>query len=595
MTQDAAPAPAADADDSGTLGKIAARLGPRQATALVLLAGLLVFSPAIRAPLFLDDFLHDAMVRGDFPAPRSPFDLYDFVADDNRAALAARGLLPWFSHPELKIRFFRPLASVLLWVDHRVFGLSALGPHLHSVAWWIATVLVARVFFTHLLPRRPAFVATAIFALSPAHFLPLAWSANREALISLTCGTLALWAHVRATESTRGFGLRLASFALFVLALLGGGEYALGFGGYVLAFELARKEAPLGRRILALVPFSLPAAAYLVVRGALHYGAAGSGFYSDPFRDPVAFLRVAPYHFVAQLADAWLTFGTHTWQPTWQRGTVVAIVGVAIALLWTPIKTTIAALPERERRSASWLLGGSMLALAPTLAVVPAFRLLGIAMLGVAPIVAYVVDRAWFQPPGERGWRAQLQGLAAIALGFAQLVHGPGMAFLESRDHRKTAVRFVERADWLRLRAGDTAKARLALVRGSPTVFFLPFAITSHGETPARFMVLAETGHVLVLRRDERTFELVAAKDRALTPLGEFDLYRDPHSPIPAGAEFTVPGMHVTVLETNAAGVRRARIVLDEPVDSFTWLDDGYERLEEVSLPDAGNGHPFDG
>ncbi len=46
-------------------------------TLLHLVAGLVVFSPAIRAPFHLDDYFQTSMIEGTFPAPRSPFELYN--------------------------------------------------------------------------------------------------------------------------------------------------------------------------------------------------------------------------------------------------------------------------------------------------------------------------------------------------------------------------------------------------------------------------------------------------------------------------------------------------------------------------------------
>src|SRR5262245_30076064 len=74
---------------------------------LVSLLGAIVFMPALRAPFLLVDYLQASMIEGTFPAKRSPIDLYDFVNDGDRAALVDRGMLPWWSHPKLEIRFFR--------------------------------------------------------------------------------------------------------------------------------------------------------------------------------------------------------------------------------------------------------------------------------------------------------------------------------------------------------------------------------------------------------------------------------------------------------------------------------------------------------
>ena len=61
----------------------------------------------------------------------------------------------------------------------------------------------------------------------------------------------------------------------------------------------------------------------VIVRARAHYGTVGSGFYTDPIRDPVSFLRTAPWRFVALLADEWLTADADTWGPDAPRWAIV--------------------------------------------------------------------------------------------------------------------------------------------------------------------------------------------------------------------------------------------------------------------------------
>src|SRR4051794_28837520 len=82
---------------------------------VLLLGGALVHLPAVRCPFILDDYMHASMIEGSIGVRRGPFDLYDFVNDVDRATFLERGLLPWWSHPRLTIRFFRPLSSALRW------------------------------------------------------------------------------------------------------------------------------------------------------------------------------------------------------------------------------------------------------------------------------------------------------------------------------------------------------------------------------------------------------------------------------------------------------------------------------------------------
>jgi hypothetical protein len=597
-----APTPENKPSRLSDIGAIAAKetqkksAGPRSWLLVTLALGAVLFSPAVRAPLFLDDYLQGAMVEGTFPAPRGPFDLYDFVDDASRAPLTERGLLPWWTHPKLTIRFFRPLSSALLWIDHSVFGHSALPMHLHSIAWWVAAVIAARVLFRRVFSPRVTALATAIFALSPCHALPLAWVANREALVSLAFGALALASQARWRDERRARDGTIAG-ALFAMAMLGGGEYALSFGGYVVAMDIGRRE-PIARRLSGWLPFAVPAALYMITRGQLGYGSFGSGFYSDPLHDPGAFAADAPWRAVALLATAWMTFDAEAWRLGASRWILVGIVAAAVVGMNVVVRRAFASLSPRERATATWLLFGSAFALAPTLAVVPSRRLLGVAMLGVAAVVAVVLDHAWFPAKEEdrrpRGRAAVMASLAALGLGFAHLVHGPGTSWLASRRHRIDGDDFAARVAWLRGKVPETTKSELGLIRGMAGAFFTPFALDRRGQPPARWCVLSQAGHVLVLRRDERTLELVATVGRGLYPIGERNLYRNASAPLRAGDELVVPGMRVTVLEVGEAGPRVARFVFDDDPGRVFWITDGFDDMQEAQLPRVGLGAPFD-
>jgi hypothetical protein len=564
--------------------------------AVLLAIGAVLFSPAMGTPFFLDDHLQGAMVDGTFPSQRSAFNLYDFVDDANRSTLTDRGLLPWWSHPQLRIRFFRPLSSALLWLDHRVFGHAALPMHLHSLLWWVAAVLAVRALYKQFFSPRLTLMATAIFALAPCHALPLAWLANRETLLSLAFGGVALGANARWRENRHVRDGAVACL-FFTLALLGGGEYALCFGGYVLGIDVVRRES-IVRRLGGWAPFLVPALTYLVVRGVLGYGTAGSGYYSDPVRDPADFILGAPWHAVSLLAMGWLSIDSEAWRlglARWALGGIVLVTGL---LLVVPVRRALADLAPRARDSAVSLLVGSALALVPTLAVVPARRLLGVGMIGIAIVAALCIERAWFPKEGEpnvaRGQAASLASLAALGLGFAHFVHGPGTAWLQSRQHHIDAADFESRVVWLRGEVGDPVKAQVGVMRGMAGVFFAPFALAPHGRPPKRWCVLAQAGHVLALRRDVHTLDLFASEDRSLFPSGERNLYRSEKAVLKAGDEISVRGLKVTILAVGEAGPRGARFVFDDDPAQLVWISDMFENTKTIELPGVGFGEPFD-
>ncbi|MRG95387.1 hypothetical protein [Polyangium spumosum] len=569
--------------------------------ALVLLLGVIVYAPAIRTPYLLDDYLQASMIEGTFPGERGPFELYDFINDADRSSLVERGMLPWWAHPELEIRFFRPLASALRYFEHKAFGGAPLLMHLHSFAWWAAMVLGARALFRRALAPRAAAIATAVFALAPAHAIPLAWLANREVLLSLTFGIAGLAAHVRWREGRRLGDAALAT-SLFTLSLFSG-EYAVCFGGYVLALEIVGSRESLLRRAAFVSTFVLPAAGYLFLRHRGGYGSFGSGFYTDPFRETTAFLYAVPRRFFTLLADAWLALDDETLLPgnTSIALPVLLALGTA-ALVFVPLKRAFEAQDDTRRPRIAWLLLGSLLALVPVLPVVPSPRVLGASLLGVAPAVGMLLDHAWFsassdaEASGPRRASAQLTALAAIALGFAHLVHGPGTAWLIGRRQQRSADAFTVNAAELRGKIEAPEDAEVVVIRCMASAFFLPFALDERGRLPARFRILSQTGHVLVLRRDARTLDVRVPPEHSLFPMGPGALFRSSDAPIAPGDVFTVPGVRVTVLDVGPRGPRAARFELDRDLESpsLTWITEGRKGFSFAELPPRGFGRPFD-
>lgn len=579
-----------------------AHLSSRIEVCVLVVLGALIFSPAIRAPLFLDDFLQASMVEGTFPAHRGPFDLYDFVADDTRGPMLDRGVLPWWTDRGLTIRFFRPLASALLYVEHRLFDHAALPMHLVSFAWWLAAALVARAFFRRMLAPRPARIATFVFALAPCHALPIGWLANRETLLSLVFGGLGLLFYARWRDERRPLQA-VAVFVSFLLAFFGGGEYAFTFGGYVLAFDLVRRGEPVARRTTGWLPFAAPALLYLGLRTWLRYGAAASGFYTDPIHDTAAFLANAPMRAASLLGAGWLTFDVVWWRagaivPTFLLLALAAAVLVAIPV----VRVTFARLEPASRTFAAWMLYGSLLAIVPVLAAAPAPRLLGASMIGIASVVAIVVDLAWF-PKSEDAARSPTAGpssgprtgwmsLAALGLAFAHFVHGPGTSWLKAEGHRVAALDLVHRVEFVRANVADTKRTPVAAFRALASVFFMPFALDPKSPPP-RWFVLSQAGHALALRQGPRTLDLVVPPG-GIYPEGERSLYRRSDLPLKKGDEFRTKGMRVTVLDAGTKDSMRLRFEFDRDPSKFVWISDTRTAIFLADLPKVGFGHPFD-
>jgi hypothetical protein len=561
---------------------------------LIAALGAVTFSPALRCPRFLDDYLHTLMIDGRFPVARSPFNLYDFVGEPERAAFMERGLLPWWTHPELKLRFLRPVSSALLWFEQRVLNLGVGMQHLHSFLWWFVCVLSARALFRRLLGERAALLATLVFAFAPCHAMPLSWIANRNALLSLAFGTMALRVYLDLCAQPR-VAAGLSACALFTLALLSG-EYALCFGGYVMALELVRRGDGLRRRALRLSAFFVPALAYLLVRYSLGYGTAGSGFYVDPLAEPWAFLRIAPFRLASLLGQGWFTLGTDTWllrsaSTQWLVFPCVGALGLVIGLILRRVYSTVT---PALRSHLGWLLIGSVLALIPVLSTVPSPRLMGIALLGIAPHIALILERAWFPDASvARSPAFERLGVMAAVLGFMHFVHGPVVGWLAASQIERDASRFVADVSWVEKRLHELHSSEVVVLRGGVDSFFGPFAMVVGGGHWTRWDVLSDPMHLLTLRRDASTLDLIVPDDSTLCPSGGFSLFRGTGLPLRPGEERRGARFDLRVLSVGKLGPTRARVTFDATIGKKQlWVSRQGERLHETPPPRIGYGLP---
>jgi hypothetical protein len=566
--------------------------GERIAFGLAVAFTLIVHVPALFTPFTIDDFAHIAMADGDYPSSHgAPLGLYDFVDDANRGALMDRGILPWWTHPKLVVRFFRPLSSLILYADYRFFGHHPLWGHLHSFAWWAFASLGVYALLKRTFSPRVAGIGAFIFSVAPCHTIPLAWLANREALVSTALGVAGLAAYVTWRRERRARD-GLASLGLFGLAMLAG-EYSLCFGGYVVALEITSRRESIERRLLGAMPYLVPTVAYLAVRRALHYGAQAGGMYHDPFWNFEGFVRGLPHRLGMLVCMAW--FGLdEIWLALASNWAIVALIVTGAAFLAVPFARAFRGLEGRARQDATWLFLGSFLSLAPMLAVEPSARLLGIAVIGVSAVIALILDRAWFPPtPEPRRGVAELAGWVAIGVAFLHLVRGPFTTWLGTRATTDVATAIARRMSWAREHAAGRLTIVVLRADFLTTAIFAPCML---GDGRAvRWRVLSyEAGRVLLLRSADRSLEFIAGL-HPIFPMGPREVFRDFDHSLHAGDTVEVEGMKATVLQLDRDEMpHHVRFDFDRSLDdpSFLWLKETAEGFEEQPLPRVGYGEP---
>lgn len=544
---------------------------------LSLLAALVLTLPTAWLGFMSDDFIHLLILEG-FPAPGTPWDLFRFAGGDaaETQRLMDEGPYPWWTLPELKLTFWRPLSSALAVMDHTLFGRNAVGHHLHSLAWYLGMVALFGTLLRRLLPGALGALALFLFAINGAHFMVAGWIANRNALVAAVPALFGLWMHLEWRESRRSWALPL-SLAGLAVGLMGG-ESALGLFAYVLAYELLGDKGGVKERLRAIAPAALLGLVYLVVYKLNGYGASGSGSYMDPVGEPGRFLVGALTRIPVLLGGVLLQVPADLWVAGEQvRPAMVGLGLLGLGGVGLLVRAAWPSLSDEERRHCRWLFLGAALSLLPVAATFPSNRLLLLPGLGGSVAVALVLVSAWRSR--ARGWRPRGVAAAAAVLALLHLVLAPMLwplmtsAFQQGFSQTEPSLLLLERElDYQRL-----PQQRLVVFPTPVPMIsmYIPMIMATRGmPKPLAWwpMSLAPEPHELT-RSGPDSLELTLTRNEFLT--SEFEtVFRGPRHPLRKGAQVKLKGMTVTVLEDNGKGPTRLGFTFDKPLEdpSFVFI-----------------------
>lgn len=373
----------------GTLRRL---LAHRRAPLYAALLALLLLAPSLGGGFLLDDYSFQLTLHPSSQAAglgRAGWDLFNFEdgRDGHFARALARGIWPWWTAPDFRLAFIRPLSSSLHAFEFAHLRAHPWVMHAHSLLWYAALVIVVGAVHRRIFGLGvTAGVATLLYAIDDAHAFPALWITHRNALIALTLGFAAVYQWERRALPAEG-ERRPGSFVgpvLFALALLAG-EAAFGAFAWILAHALLRDPRSRDQRMQDLAPYLSLAGLWFMVNRALGYGAAGGGFYLDPVRQPLDFaaalLTRLPLLIASQFAlppaDAWMQQ-----PPALQRTAAAILTGVVLAVaLW--LRRALRGDPR-----VPFFVTGTLLSLLPVCATWPSDRLLLASGFGAFGLIA---------------------------------------------------------------------------------------------------------------------------------------------------------------------------------------------------------------
>lgn len=532
----------------------------RRGVTLAWIATALLALPAVRAEFSLDDFLQRLILEGRVPAlGLGPASLYDFSGGHlARREWFTRGYVPWLTDPDFAIRFFRPLGSLSIALDQKLFGRAALPSHVFGIGLFFLVTGVALAFFRRTLNPDRAGLAAVLFSLASGHYLNVLWPAGRHVVVGALFGALAVLAHVQHAEQPKGRRGWLAPALLFLSMLAS--ETFLTAGAMIACYELFGREATRAQRFRYAVPWLAAMALYVGLYSAAGYGVKHSGLYISPLSAPVTFLTAVATRLPSMLGELSFALPWFLWGAAEPLRPVLAVLGLmATALVvWLAHRASTTSL---ERRRLVWFTASALFGALPLLGGVPDGRILLLPFFASMPVVATALDgafRAPFTPRFLSFGAGSLLGF--MHLGFAPLLRLGATEVMVRVAHQQRLL--AETADFTSCAPGSTlyvvtgADPSLC-VSGAPSLkYFRPDVVERH---PAYALLsMAPHDHELERRDDGTLLVTVAGTPRRATMFET--LFRD--APMHAGDSVAFAGFAAHVLDVERGFLTRVAFTL---------------------------------
>lgn len=500
-------------------------------------------------------------------------------------------VLAWWRAPDLEITFFRPLSAATHLLDNLLWPELVPLHHLHSVLWYGLAIAA----LTWMCRQVSASVVTAtfmalLFAIEDSHGMPAGWIANRNSLVTLFFGSLAIGLHVRWRRGDGAWN-GLASWGSLALGLAGG-ESALGAVAYIVAWEACFKQGTLLRRALALAPTLLVVVGWRLLYNGLGFRTWNSGLYIDPGREPLAFLQAAveraPLLLLSQWTQAQVDLFIAFPRPLQVLSSFLA--GVCALALLALFRRAL--LQDAEARF--WALGMA-LAVVPVCATFPMDRLLTFTGIGAFGLLGVQVRRlGWLDGVVElEAGRLLRWGTGALVV--LHLLIAPPLLALRSYSPSMLYAAAEDGASFVPSEAPAQDEVWVVVNGFDLFAMYMPILRAEKDQTvPGSLEIL---GCVLaaqeITRSDERT--LVLRPEGGFLKYSIEHLTRSPSLPFQVGQKIQRARMEVEILEVLPDGRPSAvQFRFDTSLEdrSIRWFQaDGFSSVAWTPPPVGESGH----
>lgn len=386
---------------------------------LVLGLALLLTLPTLGNEFIADDHMH----RSNFlqrslthPTPTNPMmSMFQFFGNEPKTykRMMDLGLYPWWTPPTVQAKLWRPVSAATHWFDYTLWPHTPWLMHLHNILWMLLTCGVAFFLFQALFGKTwVAAVGWLLFVINDSFAIPVAWIANRNALIALFFSLLCLYFHHRWRQGERLHAW--TAHGMLALALLSA-EAGLATCAYLFAYTCCLDKNHRGwKRFSTLLGYGVLVVLWRGLYTYLGFGIKGSGLYLDPLHSSGEFVTGLLRKLPVFLLGEWFppaSADVYVLLPAWGKWLHVGL-GVGFLLLLAWVLWTI-----RSHKLTGFLVVGMVLSLVPFCATEPNGRLLLWSSFGGMGLIAVLME-TMVPPPQESAKEQSVPPSSPLFRGF---------------------------------------------------------------------------------------------------------------------------------------------------------------------------------
>ncbi|MCP4566444.1 MAG: hypothetical protein GY841_02555 [FCB group bacterium] len=584
--------------------KISFVLSYRRLPIIAAILSVLLLIGTIWQGLRVDDYHHRAAIidpdSGGYCAKGDPIHLFDFMDGEPQLTnkLIEKGHAPWWTDPEVKISFFRPLSVLTHLLDYKLWPNHPEMMHAQNLLWLFALVIAVGLFYRRLFGKGAliaAGLALILFALDDAHIETVSWIAQRNALIAMFLGVLSLIAY----HKNRVEGWKLGAYlspVLFSLAILAG-EAGITTMAYLIPYTIFLDSRKWSERIRPLLPFFIIILIWRIGTTMAGFSVENTDYYINPSQQPLHFILTALFRLPILITGLFTpisaSFALYGPPETSMR---LLLLGCMVIILLAAIFWPLL----QKDKNARFFAAATILALVPCCAVGPSNRLLIWSSLGAMGFLSCILissfNRESIYRPTSRSLRF-LWGAVSILIVIVHLLIAPVL-----RPILVNSSKELRQKVYVSLPNDPSLKDQSIIIVNGPLVF-----AASHLQVMQAAENLPVPKHTRILSPSFASIELNRIDDYTLIlhPDGGYlkvildALVCSRYKPLPVGHRIELSDLKIEVLSITSDG-RPERIACqfgvpleDNSLRWIFWQDGRYKSWtplkvgQKVKLPPA--------